>query len=127
MADLFDYVQTHYYEDWSWAGLSQNPNITLYDIEAHPRQPWYAGWRESYRCNWDYWSMSSNPNLTMAYVEAHIGEKWDWIELAKHPWFTYEFFIHLFTFQTPVLTNKNIKCVKSIVVLTDASALTTIV
>ena len=47
-------------KDWDLGGISQNPNITMEDIENNLDKPW----------NWE--CISRNPNLTLDFVIKYI-------------------------------------------------------
>jgi hypothetical protein len=73
MPRLIDIVHRSSYDNWNWAYLSANPNITLQDVLNNPGYLW------SYRC------LALNPNITMDDVLDHPAIPWDILYLAQNP------------------------------------------
>ena len=69
--------------DWSYGGLSSNPNITPEFIEKHIDKNWY----------WGAYGLSSNPNITPEFIEKHIDKNWHWgaYGLSSNPIITQQF------------------------------------
>ena len=62
---------------WFWSALSQNPNITMNDIESNIKLPW------------DWYYVAKNPNLTISYVMRHAKEfKKSWRHISANPGIT---------------------------------------
>jgi hypothetical protein len=94
---------------WSWLFISQNPNITMKDIEKHPDKPWSRMFlsenpnitmefikRQSLRGEnitgmWDWDAISRNPNITMDIIENNPDEPWEWECVSENPNLTMKF------------------------------------
>ena len=57
---------------WDWAGLSENPNITMEIVLANPDKPW----------DWEY--LSYNPNITWEIIEDNLDKPWNWYWLSEN-------------------------------------------
>jgi len=75
---LFRLVKTFPDINWDWEELSENPNITMEDIQENPDFPW----------NWRY--ISQNPNLTLDFIYKNPSKDWDWNYVSKNSGITWE-------------------------------------
>ena len=53
--------------------ISNNPNITIEDIEKHPSK------------HWNWYLISINPNLTMKDIEKYPNKPWNWQGISSNP------------------------------------------
>jgi hypothetical protein len=58
--------------DWSWYGVSMNPNITWEIIRDNPNR------------NWDWLGISKNPNITWEIIRDNPNRNWDWAHIAQN-------------------------------------------
>ena len=65
----FKFVTSHHI--CGLGNISENPNITMEFIEAHPEYKW----------NWS--NVSYNPNLTIEFIGSHPQYPWDWRIISK--------------------------------------------
>jgi len=63
---LIDLVKANLHKNWSWYGLSMNPNITWQDVQNNPELPW----------SWE--QLSLHPELKWDFVKKHPVKPWDW-------------------------------------------------
>lgn len=62
----------------SWSSLSQNKNIPIDFILAHPEYPW------------DYKEISQHRELTISHILANLEKPWNWYYITIHPNITFK-------------------------------------
>ena len=65
-------------DEWDYALLSQNPNITWEHVKSMPDKPW------------DFARLSRNPNITWDNVLTCLDKPWDFTTLSRNPTLTFE-------------------------------------
>ena len=75
---LWTLIMLYPNNDWDWASISSNPNITWENIQTHS---------DKHR-NW--YGISRNPNITWEIIQTHPDKPWIWYaisynEFNKHP------------------------------------------
>ena len=65
--------------EWGYAGISNNPNLTIEIIEKYPSKPW------------DWTEISSSQNITMEILEKYPDKDWDFQAISYNPNLTIDF------------------------------------